>query len=276
VPIQNPLTADHTHLRTCLLPGLLDAVRVNVSRRRDAVHLFEIGRVFAQAEGAAPIERKALALAMRGRWLQGVWDDRGRGGEVSFFNLRGVLEALVAELRAGILEVAPFDPGPASGGTGAPPWLHPGRSGRVRVSGLSAGLIGELHPAVAERFDLPGRTCVAELDLDGLLDRAVLQPRFAGIPRHQAVRRDVAVVAPASLPNAAVEAALREVVGDLLESVELFDVYEGPPLDPGTRNLAYALSLRAPDRTLTGEEVEGLVGRVHTALPARLPVTIRT
>ncbi|MDR7420412.1 MAG: phenylalanine--tRNA ligase subunit beta, partial [Armatimonadota bacterium] len=275
VPILNPLTADHTHLRTCLLPGLLDAVRVNVGRQRDAVHLFEIGRVFSQAEDGAPIERKALALALRGRWLQGLWDHRSRGGEVSFFNLRGVLEALVSELRAGLLEVEPFGLG-AAGGIEAPPWLHPGRSGRVRVHGLSVGLIGELHPAVAERFDLPGRTYVSELDLDALLDRAVLHPRFAGVPRHQAVRRDVAVVAPASLPNAAVEAALREAVGDLLESVELFDVYEGPPLDPGTRNLAYALSFRAPDRTLTGEEVETLVGRVYAALPARLPVTIRT
>jgi phenylalanyl-tRNA synthetase beta chain len=135
---------------------------------------------------------------------------------------------------------------------------------------------GELHPDVSARFDLAGRTYVAELDLEMLLDRAVLQPRFTGIPRHPAVRRDVAVVAPVSLPHAAVQAALQETVGDLLERVELFDVYQGIPLDPGQRNLAYALTFRAPDRTLTGEEVDALVDRVHAVLLARLPVVIRT
>lgn len=266
VPVVNPLTADHTHLRPCLLPGLLEAVRVNVSRRRDAVHLFEIGRVFAADPDGRPRERRSLAVAMRGGWLQGIWDHPDRGGEVSFFNLRGVLEALAAELRVGSLAI----------GAGGPGWLHPGRAARINLNGTAIGVAGELHPDVSARFDLTGRTYVAELDVDVLLDRAVLQPRFAGIPRHPAVRRDVAVVAPVSLPHAAVQEALQEAVGDLLERVELFDVYEGPPLDPGQRNLAYALTFRAPDRTLTGEEVDVLVGRIHAALPARLPVAIRT
>jgi phenylalanyl-tRNA synthetase beta chain len=265
VAILNPLTADHTHLRTCLLPGLLEAVRVNVSRRRDAVQLFEIGRVFATTGGGSPDERTSLALAMRGGWLQGIWDAPGGGG-LSFYNLRGVVEALGGELRVGSITVEP----------GGPRWLHPGRAGRLSVGGVPAGVLGELHPEVAARFELPGRTYVAEVDLPVLLDRAVLQPRFTGVPRFQAVRRDVAVIAPASLPNASVQAAMREAVGNLLESVELFDVYEGPPLEPGRRNLAYALSFRASDRTLTGEEVEALVEQIHKALPARLPVTIRT
>jgi phenylalanyl-tRNA synthetase beta chain len=85
----------------------------------------------------------------------------------------------------------------------------------------------------------------------------------------------VAVVAPLDLPHAVIEGAIRDSVGELLEAVELFDVYTGPPLDGGMRNLAYALTLRAPDRTLTGDEVEAIIRRVHTTLPARLPVTIR-
>jgi phenylalanyl-tRNA synthetase beta chain len=266
VSLRNPLTADHTHLRSCLLPGLLEAVRVNVSRRRDAVLLFEIGRVFTAREDGPPLERHALALAMRGRWLEGVWDAAAACREVTFFNLRGVLESLVSELRAGPLHVE------AAG----MPWLHPGRAGRVFLGHEPVGWIGELHPDVAARFDLPGRTQVAELDLDRLLARAVLQPRFTGAPRTPAVRRDVAVVAPVGLPHARIEGEIRAAAGDLLERVELFDVYEGSPLAPGQRNLGYALTFRAPDRTLTGEEIDALVVRIHEALRGRLPVSIRT
>ncbi|MBI3998095.1 MAG: phenylalanine--tRNA ligase subunit beta [Armatimonadetes bacterium] len=265
VPLANPLTAEHTHLRPCLLPGVLEAARVNVNRRRQAVHLFEMGTIFRASAGGVE-EQRALAVAMRGRWLIGDWNASDDGQEVLFYHLKGVLEVLVGELRAGSLSVE----------AGGPRWLHPARAGRLFIDGTALGVAGELHPAVAERFELPGRTYVAELDLDELLRRAVLQPRFAGLPRFPAVRRDVAVVAPRSLPHAAVEAALRESVGPLLESVELFDVYMGPPLEEGMRNLAYTLTLRAPDRTLTGEEVEEIIRRVHATLPERLPVTIRT
>ncbi|MDQ7840053.1 MAG: phenylalanine--tRNA ligase subunit beta [bacterium] len=264
VPISNPLTADHTHLRSALLPGLLEAVRVNVARRQGAIHLFEIGRTF-RAEGGVVRERRALAIAMRGVWLAGFWEDARDLREATLLHLRGVLETLSGELRAGPLAVE----------AGGPAWMHPARCGRVSVGGVEAGVMGELHPQVAARFDLPGRTCVSEMDLDVLLGRAVLQPRFTGMPRYPAVVRDVALVAPLGLPHAAVQGALVEAGGALLESVELFDAYTGPPLAPGTRNLAYTLTFRAPDRTLTGEEIEGLMLEICAALAARLPVKVR-
>ncbi|MDR7532923.1 MAG: phenylalanine--tRNA ligase subunit beta [Armatimonadota bacterium] len=268
VPIANPLTAEHTHLRSCLLPGLLEAARVNTSRRQPAVHLFEIGRVFRRTAGpprAAIDERRALGVLMRGRWMVGDWQAPEADRAVTFYHLTGALEALVRELRAGRLEVI----------AGGPGWLHPHRAARLVLDGLVLGVAGELHPEVAGRFELPGRTYVAEVDLDALLDRAVLKPQFVAPPRYPAVRRDVAVVAPVALPHAAVAGALREIVGEWLEAIELFDVYTGPPLSPGTRNLAYTLTLRAPDRTLTGEEVEEVMRRLEAVLPARLPVAIR-
>jgi phenylalanyl-tRNA synthetase beta chain len=282
VPLRNPFTAEHTHLRPCLLPGLLEAARINASRRVEAVHLFEIGRVFrarpgvaglggnGDATGAArtpvPIEeRRSLAVALRGRWLSGDWRGAADDWDVTFFHLKGIAETLVAELRVGTLSADPE----------GPPWLHPARAARILVDQEPVGVLGELHPDVAVRFDLPGRTFVAELDLEAILARAVLQPRFSGLPRYPAVRRDVAVVAPETLSHAAVESALREAAGTMLETVELFDVYTGPPLDAGMRNLAYALTLRAPDRTLTGDEVEAIIRSIYEEVPARLPVRIR-
>jgi phenylalanyl-tRNA synthetase beta chain len=263
VPLRNPLTADHTHLRPCLLPGLLEAVRVNVSHRREAVHLFELGRVFGYGADGGIEERRALAVAIRGPWLSGVW--RRDGGQATFAHLRGVLETFFAELRTRSMSIRPARRA----------WLHPYRAGEIVFDGGVVGAAGELHPDVAARYDLPGRTFVAELAVDGVLDRAVTQPRFSGFPRFPAVRRDVAVVAPDDVPQMRVEAALREIAGTLLESVELFDVYAGPPLARGQRNLAYTLIFRAPDRTLAGDEVDRVVRKIHEALPERLPVTIR-
>jgi phenylalanyl-tRNA synthetase beta chain len=264
VALQNPLTSDHTHLRTTVLPGLLEAARVNVSRRRDAVHVFEIGRVFHR-DGDRPREVRSLAIVMRGAWLGGVWD-AAVPREVTLLQLRGVIDRLAHELHAGPLTVL----------AGGPRWLHPGRSGRVFLEGTLLGVLGELHPDVAARCELPGRTQVCEIDADALLARAALRPKFAGVPRFPAVRRDVAVVAPTDLPQASVRTALASSVGAYLEGAELFDVYEGPPLPAGMRNLAYALTFRAPDRTLTGDEIDALIRRLHDTLPGRLPVTIRS
>jgi len=267
VALTNPLTTEHTRLRPVLLPSLLEAVRVNVNRRREAVHLFEIGRAFTRRPDGEIAERRHLAMAMRGRWVVGAWDQPEDVQDVTFFHLKGVLETLVDELHAGPLSIR----GPRERAR----WLHLGRAGQMSIGETEVGYLGELAPTVADRFDLPGRTYVAELDLEAVLDRAVLQPQHAGLPRFPAVRRDVAVVAPVGLPHAVIEGAIRDSVGKLLEAVELFDVYTGPPLDAGMRNLAYALTLRAPDRTLTGDEVEAIIRRVHTTLPARLRVTIR-
>lgn len=264
VPVVNPLTADHTHLRSALLPGLLEAVRVNLARRQGAIHLFEIGRIFSVEDGAVR-ERRALAIAMRGAYLAGFWEGTRDLREVTLLHLKGVLETLARELRTGPIVMK----------AGGPAWMHPSRCGRLSIGGREIGVAGELNPLVAGRLDLPGRTCVSEMDLDALLERAVLQPRFTGTPRFPAVVRDVALVAPLGLPHAEVAATLAEAGGALLESVELFDAYTGPPLAPGTRNLAYTLTFRATDRTLTGEEIERLMQEICTTLVARLPITIR-
>jgi phenylalanyl-tRNA synthetase beta chain len=264
VGIENPLTSDHTQLRTAILPGLLEAARVNVNRRQDAVHLFEVGRIFRR-ERDRPKETRSLGIVMRGMWLDGVWEV-GTPREATLLHVRGVVDTLARELHAGPLTVE----------SGGPRWLHPGRQGRVLLGGAPLGLLGEIHPEIAAQIDLPGRTFVCELDLELLLAHAALRPKFAGVPRFPAVRRDLAVVAPADLPQASVRAAITDSIGAYLEEAELFDVYEGPPLPAGTRNLAYALTFRAPDRTLTGDEVDALIQRLHETLPSRLPVTIRT
>jgi phenylalanyl-tRNA synthetase beta chain len=133
------------------------------------------------------------------------------------------------------------------------PW-HPGRCARIELAGVLVGHAGELHPKVVERLGLPARSCAAELELDALLGAAGGIRRAEPVSTFPLAKEDVALVVDDSVPAAAVEAALREGAGDLLESVRLFDVYTGPQVGEGRKSLAFALRLRAPDRTLTAAE----------------------
>lgn len=262
--LSNPMVEEHSHLRTTLLPALVNVARVNVSRDVADIQIFELGRTFHPEDGRV-VERRRLALLMTGRTQQGTWNLPPGSVTATYYHLKGVVEGLLDELHVGggAIVVHPS------------PWLHPGRAAQLTVRGEAVGTLGELHPEVAAAHDLPSGVYVAEIDLDALLAHAVLTPQFAALPRYPSVRRDVALVLPDSVPASAVDAVIRDVGGPLLESVALFDVYTGPPIPAGQRNLAYALSFRSLDRTLTADEVEEAVETVRQALRERLRAKIR-
>lgn len=264
VPLRNPLIEDHTHLRTTLLPGLLQVARGNIHRRITDVPIFEVGRTFHPSR-AAVLERRGVAVLMTGRLLRGAWNTPEEVSIATFFHLKGVVESLVEELRISRTSFIPV----------TVPWLHPGRAAQVSIAGQSLGTLGELHPDVAAAAELPPGVYVAELDLDEVLRHAVFQPQFTPLPKYPSVRRDLAVVVPGGVSAAEVERVIEEAGGALLEAAELFDVYSGPPVPPGHRNLAYALSFRSSDRTLSAADVDAAVGRITGALQKKLRATIR-
>lgn len=263
-PLRNPLIEDHTHLRTTLLPGLLQVARGNTHRRVMDVLIFEVGRTF-HPSGAAVRERRGAAVLMTGRFLRGAWNTPEQVSTATFFHLKGVVESLAAELRVGHTSFTPV----------TVPWLHPGRAAQFSIENKPLGTLGELHPDVAALAELPPGVYVAELDLDDVLRHAVFQPQFTPLPKYPSVRRDLAAVVPQGVSAAEVERVIGEAGGDLLEAAELFDVYSGPPVPPGHRNLAYALSFRSPDRTLSAADVDAAVVRITGALQKKLRATIR-
>ncbi|MBC7105821.1 MAG: phenylalanine--tRNA ligase subunit beta, partial [Firmicutes bacterium] len=185
---------------------------------------------------------------------------------MDFYFLKGALEAVLQVLGIpGVLFL------PESGH----PAFHPGRTARLVHEGLELGIVGELHPAVCEGFSLPVRVVGAEVNLELLLDRASLRRTYRELPRHPAVERDLAVVVPEDAPAAEIVAAIREVGGDLLEDVRLFDVYRGRPVPEGRRSLAFHLVFRAPDRTLQEEEVGPLVAEITARLGERFGAVLR-
>lgn len=264
VPLRNPLIEDHTHLRTTLLPGLLQVARENIHRRVTDVLIFEVGRTF-HPSGAAVLERRGAAALMTGRILRGAWNTPEQVSTATFFHLKGAVESLVAELRVGRTSFI----------SATVPWLHPGRGAQVSIAGQALGTLGELHPDVAASAELPPGVYVAELNLDDVLRHAVFEPQFTPLPKYPPVRRDLAVVVPEGVPAAEVEGVIGEAGGDLLHAAELFDVYTGPPVPPGHRNLAYALSFRSSHRTLSAPDVDAAVVRITGALQKKLRATIR-
>lgn len=278
VELLNPMSEEQAVMRRTLLPGLLRSVSYNQRRAVDDVHLYELGTVFVTEAGREqPCESVAVAGVMAGRWHAPAWHDpratkdaKGdpdaplRAPVLNFFDGKGVIEAVMADL--GItkwkLRAEEFA------------WLQPGRSAEVIVGGQVAGWIGEVHPQVAAAFEAEVPVVAFELSADVLVRLAVGVRPYRDIPRLPAVELDVALVVEDAVTNERVEQAIASAGGKLLESVRLFDVYRGAGIPEGKKSLAYALTYRAPDRTLTDEDVrpahEKLLRKVAGAVGAEL------
>ena len=269
VRVTNPLSAELSELRLSLAPGLLGALRFNLNREAGAFHAFEIGKVFSMRDGA-PVEHERLAAISYGDYALGAIGQPAVAA--SFWTLKGVLEQwLIALGVAARVEFAGFD---AAGETEYR-FLHPGRAARLLFDGEPIGYLGELHPAEAIRVEVSSPCVLSELDLVHLIAYGFL-PRQEVIapPRYPAVRRDLALVVDRDVSAARVIAAIRESAPLLLESVEVFDVYEGGTIAPGKKSMALACRYRGKDRTLTDEEVNRthgeLIERVRRGLGAEL------
>jgi phenylalanyl-tRNA synthetase beta chain len=260
VRIANPISADEAFLRTSLLPGLLRAARRNVSHRRVSVRLFDVGTVFAAAD-PQPEEEERVAAVVTGP-VSEEWPADRRPQD--FLDVRGILEHLLDGL--GVAEWS-------LGDGRERPW-HPGRSAAVLVDGEVLGDVGELHPRVGDSLDLPGRVAAFELRMSLLAEAAGAESTYSDVSRFPPLRRDVAFVLDRTVPAGEVRAALVDAGGALLDRVVLFDVFEGNPIPPGKRSLAFALDLRAQDRTLTDEEadevVRGIAERLRRSFGAEL------
>jgi phenylalanyl-tRNA synthetase beta chain len=273
VVLQNPLVAEQSALRPSLLPGLVSVLATNAARRVDDVQVFELGRVFhSTPRGGAggldgrPEERRTLGIASMGRW-RGGWNVPIEQGATDFYHMKGLIEVLLRELGVRDWVMDPLSEASA--------WLHPGRSAVLKYHGRAIGQLGEVHPDVAAAHRLPHRAYLAEVDLEAVLPAVTLIRTSPELPRFPSVERDVAVVIPDRFPAGQVEAVIRAAAGPLLEMVELFDVYAGPPVPGGYRNLAYRLRLRAQDRTLTAHEAEEIVQQVRIALQGQAGVRLR-
>jgi len=278
VELLNPLSSDESRLRRSLLPGLAGRVRYNQARGRRDVRLFEIGTAFAPAASGddKPRETTRLAAVATGGVRPPHW-----GSETPDWDLwdaRGFLDdmARALDLPARAVprsEVEPRSDIEASLGGGL---LEPDASFRLRTEdGSIAGVAGLVRAGAADAPPWSALWVALEVILPGEPDLSDRR-RLAPIPAHPAIERDLALIAPASSPASAVEGEIRKAASGLLVGLRLFDVYEGPGIQPGERSLAFRLRFQAADRTLTDAEVDAEVERVLDRLEEEMDVRQRT
>jgi phenylalanyl-tRNA synthetase beta chain len=261
IAVRNPLNEEEGVLRTSLIPAMLRAVRVNQTRHNESVAVFEIGRVFLEGGGPIPDQPYALGFAAAGPIPGPAFAGRRPSRDAT--DAVGLWETLSGALRIeGRIE------------QGTVPGFHPGRAAWVVVDGRRVGAVGELHPSVAGRYEVTGRVAAGEIDLEALLG-APPAWRFRAPSPYPPVVFDLAFDLPGSAPAGALVACIEDAAGPFLERTEIFDVFTGPPLDAGRKSIAVRLSFRAPDRTLTDDDLAPVRAAVATRVERDLGGKLR-
>ncbi len=260
VKISNPLSEEWVYMRNYIFPSLVKNAVTNINRNERDVFLFEVSRVFVPGSAELPNEVLKLGALLTGEVPQGLWNKR----KVDFYDLKGVFESLGEFLRLKLEFRA----------TDGFPFLHPGQSAEVLLEGKPLGFVGKLHPDVSESFDVEEEIFVGEIDLEYLLARSrEVRTKFKPIPKFPPVKRDIAVLVDKGLPVSEVQRVIEESA-KFLEKVELFDVYEGKGIPEGKKSVAFSLTFRAPDRTLSDEEVNEIIGGIIDKL-SKIGATLR-
>ena len=249
VVLMNPLVAEQTEMRRSLLPGLLQSVAYNEAHGTPNVHLYEVGSLFHGRENASlPKETKSVAGVLSGQWSEQSWNMKYR--KLRFFFGKGIVEELLAQLR---IEKVRFRPVEGEGYA----FLQPGRAAEVLSGGTVLGWVGEIHPEAREAMGIDEVVVAFELDLDKLIKGARNQENYREFSQYPAVEHDLAIVVDNTVTCEDLERRITSAGGKLLEGVRLFDVYRDPiRIGAGKKSMAFALTYRSDDHTLTSEEVE--------------------
>ena len=259
VVLMNPLVAEQTEMRRSLLPGLLQSVAYNEAHGTTNVHLYEIGTLFHGRENASlPRETQSVAGVLTGSWTDQTWNNTV--DKLRFFAGKGIVEELLEQLRVPkvrfrVAEGEGYD------------FLQPGRAAEVLSGGTVLGWVGEIHPEAREAMDIDQIVVAFELDLDKLIKGAHNQENYHEFSPFPAVQHDLAIVVPDEVTCEDLLQRITSAGGKLLESVRLFDVYRDPiRVGVGKKSMAFSLTYRSDDHTLTSDEVEHAHGKIVTKL----------
>ncbi|MEO6726818.1 MAG: phenylalanine--tRNA ligase subunit beta [Blastocatellia bacterium] len=266
--LQNPIDETAAHMRTTLLGGLLKALEHNFNHSSRNVRLFEIGKCFIAATGdnsdERPMEIERLALICTG--ARNEFDWQTASARVDFYDVKGAVESIAESLGLPLLEFTAVENSSH---------LHPGRAGLISLAGNPVGCVGQLHPSVAAGYKFKQPVFVAELDLGTMLSADRVEVRYQPLPKFPTVVRDLALLIDTGVPMAAIERTINELGIPELVGTRLFDLYAGKDMPAGKHSIALSLRYRAPDRTLTDEEINATHESIVKALTQTFSAEIR-
>ena len=260
IPILNPISEEFPYMRTTLIPAVIEAAKRNIAQQNKDLWLFETANVYepkALPLTEVPHERPMACGLMMGKVTEAAWNQAQR--DTDFYDVKGVVDGLLAKL--GLTE---FDIQPSTES-----YYHPGVSAHYTINGVTIANYGELHPQAVKNFDLPGKVYMFEIDLEAVLSITVPPFRYQSFSKFPGTSRDLAIVAPVSVTSGDIVALIKEHGGEYLESVSIFDVYEGEHIEAGYRSLAYNLQFRSMEGTLNDEDIDGAIQAIIDALATK-------
>ena len=247
ITISNPLGEDYSIMRTSTLNGMLASLSTNYNRRNKDVRLYELGNIYLPKSlpvTELPDERTMFTLGMYGKG--------------DFFDMKGVCEEFFEKI--GMKKKVTYDPN--SGKT----FLHPGRQANMIYEGKVVGYLGEVHPAVADNYSIGEKAYIAVIDILDVLEFAGFNHKYTGIAKYPAVTRDLSLVVPHAVLAGQIEEIFDQRGGNILESYQLFDIYEGAQIEKGFKSMAYSLVFRAHDKTLGENEISAAMKKIMNGL----------
>lgn len=253
VKIINPLGEETSVMRTTLIPNMLDVISTNLSHKVEEVYAFECGNTFRPQEGL-PVETKKLSIGMYGK-------------EVDFFSIKGAVETILTNVGFDGYEVEPETKNLT---------FHPGRCAKLVYNNICIGTFGELHPDVLENYDLNQRVYVAEIDIDLVFENLNNSKVYNPLPKYPATTRDIALLVKDEVFVKQIEDIIKANGSDILESYQLFDVYKGAQIEEGHKSIAYSITYRSKDKTLTDEDVAKVHDKIVIELSEKLNANLRS
>ncbi|MGN1318490.1 MAG: phenylalanine--tRNA ligase subunit beta [Lachnospirales bacterium] len=258
VKITNPLGEDFSIMRTVTLNGVLNSISTNYNRRNDSAKIFELGKTYIPKSlplTELPDEKNYLTVAMY-------------GNDVDFYGIKGACEELFTVL--GVKDKVSFAP------VSNIEYMHPGRLADISIEGESIGFVGELHPVVAANYSIGAKTYIAVINMDILVENTTFERTYKPLPKYPAMTRDIALLVKDEVIVKDIEDIIKAKGGKLLESIQLFDVFKGKQIQEGFKSVAYNISFRADDRTLTDEEVNSPMKKILKELEDKLGAVLRS
>ena len=260
IPILNPISEEFPYMRTTLVPAVIEAAKRNIAQQNKDLWLFETANVYEPKSlplTEVPHERPMACGIMMGKVTEAAWNQAQR--DTDFYDVKGVVDGLLAKLGLTQYNIQPSSES----------YYHPGVSAHYTVNGVTIANYGELHPQVVKNFDLSGKVYMFEIDLEAVLSITVPPFRYQSFSKFPGTSRDLAIVAPVSVTSGDIVALIKEHGGEYLESVSIFDVYEGEHIEAGYRSLAYNLQFRSMEGTLNDEDIDGAIQAIIDALASK-------
>ena len=265
IKIKDPMTRDHSLMRTSLISSLLEVIKWNTNRQAELVKIFEVGKIYLpypDKPNSLPQEKLIIAGAINKTGRGDIWE---KSLSLDIFDVKGIIETVFQGLKVERWGIVP----------GNHPAFHPLRNGKIIIGGKEVGIFGEIHPEVINNYRIPGKVNLFEIDFENLLPDVPSDIKYSILPKYPSVQRDLALVVKGEILSADIIKTIKSIDKKLIKKVTLFDIFKGKQIGDGYKSLAYSVVFQAEDRTLTDQEVENTFKEIRTQLITKFSAKIR-